>query len=98
MKSLFTYIFEFRGGTYTSQLQSSDLQSSIQDWFKKLQQKYREIEHLEPKTVEEIQNELIGEEPIPLEGLVNTWSLGIDTIKGFGLVTIVKTEGVESKS
>jgi hypothetical protein len=97
MNSLFTYICEFRGGTYTTQVQSSNLKSSIKDWIEKIKDEQEQIDQLGSKTIEEIQGQLLkkkklDENPIILNGLVNVWYLSISTKQGFGSINIIKTE------
>jgi hypothetical protein len=51
MASIYTYIMEFRGGTYTTQVKSYDLETSIQDWTEKIYNERKQIDHLGLKTI-----------------------------------------------
>lgn len=95
MNSLFTYIFEFQGGTYISQIESNDLKNSLPKWIEKITEDQSEIAQLGPKILDEIKNQLISDSldniPVPLDGLLNTWCTSLNTKKGVGLLNIVKT-------
>lgn len=74
---LFTVIFEFRGGTYISQVRSEDEASALLVWARDLDPKH--IQHFGAKRKEQlvkaVQEPLLTE-PVPLEGLVNVWCVG----------------------
>jgi hypothetical protein len=96
MKFTYTYILEFRGGTYTSQVQSETLETSIEKWIEKIREEREQIDQLGLKTIEEIMGQLLGEtsdeKPVLLNGLLNVWYFTISTKKGFGTVHIIKTD------
>ncbi len=95
MKNTYTYIFEFFGGTYITQVISSSLEASMHDWVQKIHEEQKEIPHLGVKTLEEIKIQLLSKEsderPVLLNGLVNVWSLCVRTKKGVGMINVVKT-------
>ncbi|WP_299840337.1 hypothetical protein [uncultured Tenacibaculum sp.] len=92
---LFTFIFEFRGGTYTSQLKAIDINKALLNWTEKLKKDSNQIDHLGPKTIIEIKDKLfnldINEKPTMLSDMKNIWCITLNTKKGFGLINIVKT-------
>jgi hypothetical protein len=87
---------EFRGGTYTTQVQSSNLDTSIKDWIEKIKEEREQIDQMGLKTIDEIKRELLSkdsvEKPVLLNGLENVWYFTISTKQGFGRIHIIKTE------
>ncbi|MCT4665447.1 MAG: hypothetical protein N4A45_09470 [Flavobacteriales bacterium] len=96
MKSLFTFILEFRGGTYTTQVESINLHDSIDKWTVKIKEEQEQIYQIGTKTIEEIKEQIDSKEsdkqPVLLNGLKNVWYFTISTKQGFGNVHIIKTE------
>lgn len=96
MKSIYTFIMEFRGGTYISQVKSISLEESMEDWINKIEKERKQIYQLGLKSIEDIKEQLLGEDPyespVLLNGLVNVWHFTVSTRNGFGYVNIVKTE------
>lgn len=86
---MFTFILEFRGGTYISQVDSTILSRAIIDWGEKLQS--IDIKYLGLTGKTEILSMLNEAEPIALEGLKNAWFLSLSIRQGFLSVNIVKT-------
>ncbi len=95
MNSLFTYIFEFQGGTYISQIESDDLKNSLPKWIDEITEDQNKIAQLGSKIIHEIKNQLISDYSdntlTPLDGLLNVWCTPLNTKKGMGLLNIVKT-------
>ena len=89
-------MMEFRGGTYISQVESIDLESSLEMWACRIIEDIDEMKFLGVKTIEEIKDQLLQsnstEVPVPLNGLKNIWCLGVSTQQGSGLIHIIKTE------
>ncbi|KOF04478.1 hypothetical protein OB69_01405 [Roseivirga seohaensis subsp. aquiponti] len=96
MENIYTYIMEFRGGTYTTQVKSNNLEASIKDWTDRIHEEQKQIGQLGLKTIKEIKEQLLrkdsDEKPVILNGLVNVWYFTVSTKKGFGTVHIIKTE------
>jgi hypothetical protein len=90
----YTYIMEFRGGTYVSQVKADSLKDSILAWILEIEKVIDGIMYLGIKTVFEIKemfsNDKI-EEPSLLTGLKNVWYLGIYTRVGVLRINIVNT-------
>ncbi len=86
---MFTFILEFRGGTYVSQVHSTILTKAIIDWGKELQS--IDIKHLGLTGKTEILSMLNKAEPIALDGLKNVWFLSLSIRQGFLSINIVKT-------
>lgn len=96
---LFTYILNFREGTYISQVEAKSIKDSVAAWIEKLK-KDQNIQHLGPKGISEIRYLLLESynenQPLPIKRLENTWCTSFSIKKGFGLVNIVQTD-IQSK-
>ena len=91
---LFTYIVEFRGGTYCSQVNTKNIYESLNTWVELLRKGEIEIKHLGEQTIKEIVNESQNEDenPLLLNGLQNIWCFAFSTRHGFLLGNIVLTD------
>jgi hypothetical protein len=90
----FSYIVEFGGGTYCSQVTAKDLKNSLQSWLEKINEQKAEIKFLGDGTLKEIAA-IVGDEdyqPVLLKGLKNIWFMHVPTKKGGLHVNIVKTD------
>lgn len=94
--SLYTIIFEYRGGTYISQVEAEDVSQALYLWGKDLNPK--EIQYMGLKLKEKLNKEIHEQlnelelSPTPLSGVTNCWCAGVILS---GLVNIVKTEEVK---
>jgi hypothetical protein len=88
--ALFTFIMEFRGGTYVSQVNAASLVAAIVEWSKSLQ--VDEIQYLGPTGKAEIIGMAKEAEPALLNGLTNVWFECFSLRQGFARMNIVKTE------
>ena len=86
---MFTFIMDFRGGIYVSQVKSKQLTDAIIEWGGNLN--LDEIKHLGPAGKAEIVELLKEEEPILLKGLTNVWCLSFSIKQGFAIVNVVRT-------
>ncbi|MCC6762942.1 MAG: hypothetical protein IT252_17100 [Chitinophagaceae bacterium] len=86
---MFTFILEFRGGTYVSQSHSSTLSKAINDWGEKLLS--TDVKYLGLSGKKQILCMLEEVETIPLNGLINTWFFCLNIRQGFLSVNVVKT-------
>lgn len=86
----FTFIMEFRGGTYCSQVEAKNVFLSISEWVTYLKSNLTRIKYMGDKTVCEIAKQK-NENPVLLDGLKNVWCICFSTRKGFVLVNIVQT-------
>lgn len=94
MKKLYTYVLEFREGTYISQVRAKNIDSSIDKWLKQIAGERKEIEFMTKKTLKTIKKSFKEENnriPFPLRGLSNVWYLDFNTKKGFGLINVIET-------
>lgn len=97
--STFTFIVDFRGGKYCTQVLAEDVYKSVRAWTEKLKKEKKEIEYLGDKTIKELEIESRNNDfqPVQLDGLKNIWSTGYLTKMGNFTVNIVKTD-VNQKS
>jgi hypothetical protein len=90
----FSYIVEFRGGTYCCQVTSKDLKNSLQSWLTKIKEQKEEIKFLGDGTLKEIAAIVEGDDyqPVMLKGLKNIWFMHIPTAQGGLHINVVKTD------
>jgi uncharacterized protein YacL (UPF0231 family) len=94
MEYTYTFIMDYLGGTYISQVKASSNREAIGKWLRDL--KIEEIE----KFTKEDQESLIksgfeDEEPVLITGMKNVWNTNVRTRKGLGYVHFVKTASEE---
>ncbi|MES2543546.1 MAG: hypothetical protein V4548_01580 [Bacteroidota bacterium] len=89
----FTYVLEFRGGTYCTQVKSESVNKSVIVWIEKLKEEKKEIRYLADKTINEIELIVSHKDyiPVPLERLENIWFTHYKTRQGSLLVNIIQT-------
>ena len=88
--SLFTVIWDFRGGTYISQVRAPSAHRAFLKWAETLD--VTEIAGVGPAGKQRIIREIeeFDHQPTPLAGLKNAWCAG--SVAVGGLVNIVQTE------
>ena len=91
---VFTFIFEYGGGTYISQVRSRDARSAQVAWAKSLRP--REIRRLGEKRLAQLVQDIEQDphklyQPVALNHLNNVWCGATP----FGLLNIVKTESIQ---
>ena len=59
-KELYTYIMEFRGGTYITQVICDSLDDSLAAWLIQIEKEIKEIKHIGIKTINQIREQLIN--------------------------------------
>ena len=93
----FTYVVEYRGGTYCSQVKAKSLRDSVNNWIDLISADSSQILHMGKQTIEQIKS-LSQEEdnrPTLLHGLKNIWCISFSTKHGFLLGNIILTETAE---
>ncbi len=91
---LYTYILEFKGGTYITQVLCESLDDSLSAWLTQIEKEIKEIKNIGIKTINQIRQQLKNNEidkPSLLTGLKNVWYVGISTNIGFLFINIVMT-------
>lgn len=84
----YTFIAEYRGGTYISQFKAKGLDLALIEWAKNLNKKYFSP-HKKAKIIEEIKNNDFP--PLPINGVDNVWSSNYFSGKFFLLLNIIET-------
>ena len=86
----YTFILDYLGGTYISQVVANDEFNAMNVWIEKL-----EIVEIQELSENDKQNIILSkfddEKPILLKKLTNVWYFLISTNKGVGYVNYVKT-------
>ena len=86
----YTFIMDYKGGTYISQIDSSSLKTACVDWANSL--RVSEIDEFGEISKNQLIEQMKSEEPILLKGLVNAWCSSPFLSKGTALINIVQTE------
>jgi len=91
---LYTFIVDFRGGTYCTQVYASNLDDSLLKWIDRLKIEKTGIKFLGNKTIEQLEEKIIDPDykPVSIAGLINAWCTSCSTRKGFFLINIILTE------
>lgn len=86
----YTFIMNFKGGTYISQIKAKDEFEAVLKWGKELDSS--QVEGFEEKHREALLERLKDESPVLLTGLTHAWCIGARIGKTFALVNFVKTD------
>lgn len=91
---LYTFIAEFRNGTYCSQIDADNIIQATKSWIEKLKTEKKEIKFLGDSIIKQLEilsdNEFY--EPKNMNLLKNVWFQHFPTTKGSFFINIVKTE------
>lgn len=68
---LYTFIMNFRGGTYISQVAGESVRTAMNAWPHQLP--IDQIEHMGPASIAEIADAIKDEEPVAIKGMKNVW-------------------------
>ena len=90
---LYTYIFEFRGGTYSSQVYAENLNLSVEKWIEKITEEKNEIKYLGKNTIKDLKLQVDNnvDSPTKLKGLKNIWYFRLTSKQGVLSINIIKT-------
>ncbi|MEO6522967.1 MAG: hypothetical protein ABIN91_14895 [Mucilaginibacter sp.] len=87
---LYTFIMEYWGGTYISQVEAADHKEAIKVWIVNLE--ISEIKGFsEADKAKAIDNDDFYDATL-LKGLTNVWCIGFIASKGYALINFVKTK------
>ncbi len=89
--NLYTYLLEFKNGTYITQVSANTVQQSMLEWINLLKAEIDAIEYLNNQSISAIEQELAEEQPILLKGKQSVWCFSFAIKQGHGLVNIVET-------
>lgn len=87
--ALYTFILEYRGGTYISQVRSQSPKPAVKKWLKSLVND--STLKLSAKTKIALESELIDEVPTPLDDISKTWCIFASVQRKLALVNFVQT-------
>lgn len=95
---IYTFVMEFRGGIYCSQVKAANIEGAINSWTNKLARDRFEIEYLTLDKLDRLKKEIkSGERPTKLKGLKNVWFTSLLTAKDKIHVNIIKTDTMPSQ-
>ena len=90
MASLYTFILDYLGGTYISQVKAESNSQAILFWAENLN--VEEIKGFSNADKKRLMIEGFSDEDFTLiNGLINVWCVTVQTKKGFGIINFVKT-------
>lgn len=94
VNKLYTFLVEFRGGTYCSQVEATSLDESIDSRIKILKVDKNQIKYLGDKIIKQLENGIknLDYKPVLLDGLKNIWFTHYTTSTGRFSIHIIKTE------
>ncbi|WP_108821746.1 hypothetical protein [Dysgonomonas sp. Marseille-P4361] len=82
----YTFIAEFRGGTYISQHVEKDIYDALKIWVATL-----DTSIFPQRIIDKLQKEIIEEEPTPITGVKNVWCSSFLPYNSFLLLNIIET-------
>lgn len=85
----FTFVMEFRGGTYISQVTAPHLEAALISWASTL--KVNEIEGMTEERQRALLQVLPEEHPVPLTELTNVWCFTPRIQNSMALVNVILT-------
>jgi len=88
--SFYTFIMEYAGGTYISQVNAPSQKSACVKWAQKI--KVSEIQGLGPRGKVSLIQQMKDESPVALTGTVNAWCTGAFIRGKYALINLVQTE------
>jgi hypothetical protein len=86
---LYTFILDYRGGTYISQVRAPNYKTAPRVWAEKLD--LTAIGKLEKGFGDKLVASISEEKPAPLDGVAKTWCLSSCPVKKLALVHFVQT-------
>jgi len=87
---LYTFIMDFKGGTYVSQVKAKNKDDACIIWARAL--KIEDIEDFKIVDKQAIAFELTKEEVTPITHNINVWMICLDILGNFSIIHIIKTE------
>ena len=92
----YTFIMDYAGGTYISQVKAPSEKSACLKWAKNLE--VSQIQGLGLKGQEFLIQQMKEEGPGPLDGTLNAWCTSAIIRGKFALINLVQTDGRKSKA
>jgi hypothetical protein len=86
----YTFIMEYKGGIYVSQIEADSNKTALIKWAKQLE--VSEIYGFELNNKEELISEMRDEQPVLLDGLTNVWCVSALISDESALIHFVQTD------
>ena len=86
----YTFIMDFGGGTYISQVKAPSAKSACVKWAQKLE--VSQVHGLGLKGQESLIQQMKDESPGPLDGTLNAWCTNLIIRGKFALINLVQTD------
>lgn len=94
--NLYTFIMEFQGGIYISQVNENSVELACLEWINNLE--ISEIENFEESDRTDFIEEIKTDKPTKIEKVLNVWCLSFLAQKNnLALVNIIQTNNVTNK-
>jgi hypothetical protein len=88
---LYTFIMDYLGGTYISQVKAADEVRARDIWIKKL--KVKEIKSFTNQDKKDIiKDNFADNDIVRINGTKSVWFFTVETEKGYGHVNLIKTK------
>lgn len=90
----YSFIMDFRGGTYCSQVRANSIRSALREWLKLIHGQQDEIKFLADKMIDKLKEKLAYADntPVLLKGMTNFWTTLLLTRMGSVNLQIVLTK------
>ncbi|MDR6565013.1 MULTISPECIES: hypothetical protein [unclassified Arcicella] len=86
----YTFVTEYKGGTYIQQICADDILASIRLWIDKIEQFNIPSLGTDEKVI--LESEFLYERPTKIEGIENVWFIYFSVKKNQVLVNIIATQ------
>ncbi len=93
MKDLYTFVLEYGGGTYVSQVAESSAAKALERWIDgfDLHRQKAYSRFFEPQFHKKLKESLDVDLLVPIENVVNVWSWGAFMLDKPSTLTLIKT-------
>jgi hypothetical protein len=88
--SLYTFVMDYAGGTYISQVKAPSPKSACVKWVQKLD--HSQVKGLGLKGKESLIEQKTEESPVTLDGMLNAWCASAHVRGRLALINLVQTE------
>ncbi len=87
--SLYTIIFDYKGGTYISQLKALDENTALKKWANNI---HRQVKAITAKAIKSLNEEVTNGELIRIKTTRNVWITCVLVLKSFSVIHVIKTQ------
>jgi hypothetical protein len=91
MMALYTFIMDYRGGTYAAQVRATSVQTAARQWAEKLA--VDAIWGFGPAAQRQLRARVWDDKPVPLDGLESVWCLSAIVRGHLALINVIETTG-----